>query len=99
MWCVYVHVYVYMCVYVCVRVCVCVFVCVCTWVLALYPFIFHSSEGIKQDLCFECISKWNNIIKVSWTAISASFSIYNSTGGRSINHVLGIEIVRKGTSK
>ena len=51
------------CVYVCMCVCVCMcmFVCVCVCVLVLNPLIFHSSGGRDQDLCFECILKWNLI--------------------------------------
>ena len=74
-------------------------VCVCTCVLVLYPFIFHSTGGSEPDLCSECISKWNNLVIVSWTTLSGSFCIYNSTDGRSINHGLGTEILKKGTGK
>ena len=83
----------------CVCACVCACVCVCVYVLVLHPFGFHSSGASEQDLCSECKFKWNNIIIVSWTTISASFWIHNSTGGRSINHGLCMEIDKKGTSK
>ena len=83
---------------VCVCVCECVCVCACIRMLVLHRFIFHSSEVSEKDLCSECISKWNNIIIVSCKT-SASFCIYNSTGGRSINNGLGMDIVKRGTNK
>ena len=42
--------------------------------------------------------KNGTILYVLWTTISAIFFLYNSTGGRSINHGQGLEIVKKGTS-
>ena len=51
-------------------------VCVNVCMLVLYPFIFHCTGDSEPDLCSECKSKWNNLIIVLWTAISA---IWGST--------------------
>ena len=40
-------------------------------VIVLHPFIFHSKGGSEQDLCSECKSRWNSLIIILWTTISA----------------------------